>query len=226
VRTTSSLKVTVFLLIACSPSVSAAQSFECGEARTQSEIAICQNEHLSQLDEELALLYRAALQAGDPDSIKLAGRRLLAARQDCRGEIICLENGYQDSIEYFSDVTSPDNLPVMENEDECDDCGTVTAEKRPEPATKEKLSTSQTCEDAIGILIAALKLRQSGYDLLGTHEKVLSDIQGDERLAYIAEQPTFSSDIMDMVRLAYSGQFDGFDLSTVQAMMLSNCINQ
>lgn len=108
----------------------------------------------------------------------------------------------------------------------CDDCDTATVEEQPETATEQKRPTPQTCEDGIGVLISALKLRQSGYDLLGAHEKLLSDIQEDESLAYIAKQPTFSSDVMDTVRLAYSGQFDGFDLSMVQTMMVSNCLDQ
>jgi len=108
----------------------------------------------------------------------------------------------------------------------CDDCDTVMVEEHPETATKQKRPTPQTCEDGISVLISALKLRQTGYDLLGAYEKLLSDIQRDERLAYIAEQPTFSSDVMDTVRLAYSGQLDGYDLSIVQTMMVSNCLDQ
>lgn len=226
-KTLSSLQVFLLVFVATVPSAVTAQSFDCGKAQTESEIAICQNEHLSRLDEDLLRVYRAALAAGDRESVKVDGRRLLAKRRDCRGDVVCLESEYRRSIDFFSNAASQNDFSDMNDVgEECDGCDIVVAEEKAESTSKTKPATAQTCKDGIGILIAALKLRQSGYDLLGAHEKVVSDVQGDERLAYIVEEPTFSSDMMDMVRVAYSGQFDGFDLNTVQALMISNCLNQ
>lgn len=223
----SSLRFIPFVFVALSPSTCAAQSFDCGKAQTESEIAICQNEHLSLMDEELARVYRIALSAGDPESVKLDGRRLLAVRRDCRGDVACLEDAYKSSISFFSDAAQQDDFSEMNDiGEECDGCDSDRAEVQPESAPKQKLPMPQTCEDGIGVLITALKLRQSGYDLISAHGKIVKDIQADERLAYIAEEPTFSSDMMDVVRVAYSGTFDGLDLGFVHSMMVSNCLDQ
>lgn len=90
------------LLCAClSPVAAQAASYDCTQATTPAEIAVCANPGLNRLDEELAVLYRSLLDelpARQADRVQQDQRSWLKARNSCGAEVRCLRARYQERI--------------------------------------------------------------------------------------------------------------------------------
>lgn len=80
-----------------------AQSFRCGSAETKSEVAICANDRLSNLDDRMGGLYETALAAAnskaDQKRLRNYQVRFLVARDACGRNISCITGAYLDQIE-------------------------------------------------------------------------------------------------------------------------------
>jgi uncharacterized protein len=81
----------------------AAQSFDCQKAQTDSEIAICGDAQLAKLDEDLATLYESitvSLPAGDRGLPELrdAQRRWIRDARTCGADVTCLRASYEGRI--------------------------------------------------------------------------------------------------------------------------------
>lgn len=78
-----------------------AASFNCNKAKTKTEHAICGNGKLSQMDSQMASLYKQALvvTCGSKNTLRAQQRAWLAGRNGCGGMIPCLKNAYQDRIQ-------------------------------------------------------------------------------------------------------------------------------
>jgi uncharacterized protein len=97
------------LIAICLPSVCHAASFDCTEAADASARAICNSLELSKKDEAFARLYRSrhAALKNDPAAYRafvVDGRRWLAMRAACAGDIGCLEVWYASRLASLSDV--------------------------------------------------------------------------------------------------------------------------
>ena len=101
------MKGTVFiwLLMACLvPSLAQAQSFNCRYARSPDEVLICQDRHLSRLDEVLSRTYfrlRNGLYGRERRRLRASQRRWLASRRDCGRDYECVEAHYRSRIRYL-----------------------------------------------------------------------------------------------------------------------------
>ncbi|MDS4059234.1 MAG: hypothetical protein RKP73_11775 [Candidatus Contendobacter sp.] len=81
-------------------------SFNCSEAKTASEVAVCNNSDLSRMDKELALLYQSHINdyKNDPSiANKLRGtqRSWLVERNRCGSNVSCLRVRYQERIAWL-----------------------------------------------------------------------------------------------------------------------------
>lgn len=85
---------------------SADPSFDCGAARTRSEIAVCNNPGLADLDRQMASLYNRSLGGADAEQRNLLERtrsRFLAYRDRCRSEA-CIAGAYQGRMREIRDI--------------------------------------------------------------------------------------------------------------------------
>ena len=105
----------VSLLFLGSGTVSQAASFDCREATTETEIAICNDPELGALDELLGILYQQSLRANDWDSETKESDQSLINSQIrwidqrntlCRGSTSCLYEIYTDRTTYLLEYNS------------------------------------------------------------------------------------------------------------------------
>ena len=94
-----------FLYIA----ISAAASFDCNNAGTLTERAICASSQLSALDDQMVKSYKDALaNAGDRNALTVSQRLWLRQKRDpCQDDTVCLRQAYIARIAEFAAPTSP-----------------------------------------------------------------------------------------------------------------------
>lgn len=88
-------------------------SFNCSEAKTTSEVAVCNNADLSRMDKELALLYQSHLKdyKNDPSIAKKlrdTQRSWLVERNRCGSDVSCLHVRYQERIAWLREFEGYD----------------------------------------------------------------------------------------------------------------------
>lgn len=79
-----------------------AQSFNCRYAKSPDEVAICQSDRLSRLDQILARLYfsvRNRLYGGERAALEREQARWLRSRRDCGADIPCIAESYESRIQ-------------------------------------------------------------------------------------------------------------------------------
>lgn len=87
----------VFMLF--QPQIASSASFDCTKASTKNEVAICSNEYLSFLDEELASVYRDVRGlVSDSDKLKDEQIGWIKSLGTCDGNASCLIDGYVNRI--------------------------------------------------------------------------------------------------------------------------------
>jgi uncharacterized protein len=90
-----------------------AASFDCGKARTATEIAICRDSSLGRLDEQIAELYaglRSASVSSERSKLLKAQRRFLQNRNSCGGSLSCLRNRYDSRLADLCNLASVKRL--------------------------------------------------------------------------------------------------------------------
>lgn len=97
---------------ALSPTVSTA-SFDCNKAKLASEIAICNNSELRQLDNQLASLYRSHLKdyKRDPNidkKLRSTQKSWLSERNICSSDTSCLRTRYLERIGWLKEFEAYD----------------------------------------------------------------------------------------------------------------------
>lgn len=78
-----------------------AQSFNCRYARSADEVAICQSDRLSALDQRMARLYsrvRNSLYGAERRELEARQREWLQQRHECGSDIECIADIYQQRI--------------------------------------------------------------------------------------------------------------------------------
>jgi uncharacterized protein len=90
------------ILLAAGTLSASAQSFNCRYAKKHAEVAICENEHLGQLDEEMASLY-FGLPGYVREELEESQARWLRRRNACGYNFDCLERAYRRRIYALSD---------------------------------------------------------------------------------------------------------------------------
>jgi uncharacterized protein len=103
-------------------SLTQAASFDCAKAATPVEKAICTDGELSGLDEEMARLYKRAMQHGDAGEIKSGQKTWLKERNGCGNDNGCIKDQYNYRI---SDLARAVYLPQ-----ELDTCSTLVIDKK------------------------------------------------------------------------------------------------
>ena len=89
-----------------SPSSAARPSFDCGAARSRSEIAVCKDSGLASLDREMASQFGRAMAQADGEERALLQRtrtRFLAYRDSCRSDA-CIADAYRGRMREISDI--------------------------------------------------------------------------------------------------------------------------
>ena len=92
-----------------------AASFDCGKARTSTEIAICENASLGKLDEQIAELYsslHSALVSSERAKMVEEQRRFLKERNSCGSSASCLQESYESRKADLCNRASIKGLPV------------------------------------------------------------------------------------------------------------------
>jgi uncharacterized protein len=89
------------LFLGLGASGASAQSFDCSKARLAAEIAVCDSQQLSRLDEEMSALY-FGLPFVVREEIKGSQRRWLRRRNACGYDPLCIEDAYLRRIEVLS----------------------------------------------------------------------------------------------------------------------------
>lgn len=81
------------------PPVLRAASFDCSKASTKTEKAICGDQYLSKLDEDMAAAYSKALKTSDRDGIKKEQRRWLKEiLSACIEDKVCIGEAYENRL--------------------------------------------------------------------------------------------------------------------------------
>ena len=76
-------------------------SYDCTQASTSVEIAVCANPRLNRLDEDLATLYRSLLRdlpRQQAERLRQDQRSWLTARNSCGADVRCLQARYQERM--------------------------------------------------------------------------------------------------------------------------------
>ena len=82
-------------------------SFDCGKAGTKVEHIICDNSEISQLDEELAASYKAALQdQAQAEAIKQTQKQWMKERNGC-AEVGCVKLAYETRLASLTVIHTP-----------------------------------------------------------------------------------------------------------------------
>lgn len=98
-----------------------AASFDCSKAASTIEKAICRNDKLSKLDEELNTFYRTAMQnANQKNSVRQSQKQWIKQRNSCK-EVECVTNAYEVRLEVLkSDIkaheTSEAQVEIVEGQ--------------------------------------------------------------------------------------------------------------
>lgn len=101
------LKIIPLLIGLSFSSLTYAVSFDCKKASTASEYAICNNQVLSNLDDQLAIAYRNARSAAsNPDQLKNEQVAWLGTIRACNGDAVCIEKAYRQRISVLSPNSS------------------------------------------------------------------------------------------------------------------------
>lgn len=90
------------------PSASAQPSFNCANARTRGERAVCSDAGLAGLDRQMASQYQRAISGSSPDRQALLRRtrdRFLAFRDSC-GSDACIADAYRGRMREISDIAA------------------------------------------------------------------------------------------------------------------------
>lgn len=90
-------------------------SFNCAKAKSKVEKAICGDNDLSKLDEQLSTAYKASLRLHPlPDYVKSRQRDWVSLNQYCDSSnlIVCLKKNYQERIAHLTGIN---NLTVYSN---------------------------------------------------------------------------------------------------------------
>jgi uncharacterized protein len=89
-------------------SVSAqAASYDCDQARTSDEIAICKNRELNDLDVKMATMFEIAkgfVLMGQRGAMQDDQREWLADRRECGARVACLKRSYRKRIGELEEV--------------------------------------------------------------------------------------------------------------------------
>lgn len=98
------------LVLGCLLSTNAqAASFDCAKARSKTEIAICGDAELSQLDEQLAAAYRSAMKSHPiPSYVQARQRDWLNLNRYCdpKALVACLRRNYTERVAQLQATTS------------------------------------------------------------------------------------------------------------------------
>ncbi|MEM6616242.1 MAG: lysozyme inhibitor LprI family protein [Pseudomonadota bacterium] len=95
------LSVSVLVASIALPTDGSAQSFNCNQARTATEHAICANRQLSNYDDQMAEDYgwiRRRLSNADQQDLRAEQRFWLHERNRCGGDYGCLSEMYEGRI--------------------------------------------------------------------------------------------------------------------------------
>jgi uncharacterized protein len=102
----------IFLLAISSQSVQAA-SFDCSKATHQEEKTVCNTPKLSQLDDQMAILYfEARKKTTDLNAFERSRTNWILQKRTCESDVVCLERSYLQRIavlEQISPMTSSSN---------------------------------------------------------------------------------------------------------------------
>ena len=93
-------------LLACLTMPAIAASFDCGQARTPVERAICTDPSLSAQDEQLAMLFERAKQHGEPAQVINWQKTWLKHRRNTCKDLACLKLHYQLQLRLLSPIAN------------------------------------------------------------------------------------------------------------------------
>lgn len=86
------LLLLVLVALSASPAFAAGPSFDCDDAESDDEIAICDDPQLSQLDRLISLGFNQTQQVSGRARARAAAREGLAARQACGDDVDCIRD--------------------------------------------------------------------------------------------------------------------------------------
>jgi|GEM_PF-3481812 len=111
----------VFIAAWLMPSVISAAGFDCSEARTKTEKAICGDPVLSKLDEDMAAAYRKASGAADTHAVKKAQIKWIKETQAlCIEDKACIKEAYEKRLHQLetSSISNRDRISAAKSIEE------------------------------------------------------------------------------------------------------------
>ncbi|HLI17453.1 MAG TPA: lysozyme inhibitor LprI family protein [Rhodanobacteraceae bacterium] len=81
----------------------AGPSFDCSKVTDATDLTICSNAELSELDRQMAALYHVRMQSVDDPTVRDAQRAWLLDRNQCGADVICLQKQYAARIQQLQE---------------------------------------------------------------------------------------------------------------------------
>lgn len=159
------LTAAFFLLLPlCLSGFANGASFDCGKAGTGVEKMICADAELSELDEDMAAVYRTALQnEEEADSIRNEQKQWLKKRNGCT-DAACVKQAYESRIDALASVVA---APLPSEED-----APTKDSDTPSPAKKQLYGF---CDDIKGARDCGLQSGK-GYTVCEAYLKYLNSL--------------------------------------------------
>lgn len=100
------------LLLGHAPASATSPSFDCSRAKSSDEKLICEDDHLAELDQAVAIAFKQALttKKADTADVKTSAKERLDDRRACGAEQICILDAQVKAISLFGEMGS--NVPV------------------------------------------------------------------------------------------------------------------
>jgi len=109
------MKSLFFILALLTPLTTCAASFDCNTAKAADEKAICSNLTLNDKDVEMATTYRllrGLFAMGVRGDMMDAQARWLNTRQQCGGDVACLNRAYDNRLQQLNAIYNAINKPL------------------------------------------------------------------------------------------------------------------
>ena len=171
--------------LAGSSALAAGPSFDCDNAKTADEIAICDSKLLSELDSIAAFAYEEVQDTSGKEEARSVAREAMAARRECGGDADCIMGVQVDLLRRFQELGADIEIP---------DYATASAE----PGGRDDLPTE--VGQCVTTAIAEITSRfQADVNADPDDGSAVSFENGGYQVSYEKEQALIKSSVGDKV---------------------------
>ena len=113
----SASALVVFSVVSLTSAASQAASFNCRYAKLPAEVAVCQNEDLQTLDQDMSdsfFYYRPLLEGSALSKLNRGQRSFISRRNACGSNASCLENVYHARLIAMCNIAQDNDIECYE----------------------------------------------------------------------------------------------------------------